>query len=66
VDLIGFPTLNHDAVRFVRESLGPRLLRRERLSRGEVACLAYFVLSLVSVAGFVLLNVWVLVHAVRS
>ena len=31
VDLIGFPTLNHDSVRFVRESLGPRLLRRERL-----------------------------------
>jgi putative peptide zinc metalloprotease protein len=66
VDLIGFPTLNHDAARFMRESLGPRLIRRERLSRGEVACLAYFVLSLASVVGFVLLNVWIVVHAVRS
>jgi hypothetical protein len=66
VDLIGFPTLNHDSVRFVREGLLPRLVRREWLSRQEVACLAYFCLSLLSVAGFVLLNVWLLVHASQS
>jgi hypothetical protein len=41
-------------------------VRRERLTRAEAVCLAYFVLSLVSVVGFVLLNVWVLVHAVQA
>ena len=41
-------------------------MRRERLTRDETVCLAYFVLSLVSVAGFVLLNVWVIVHALQS
>jgi putative peptide zinc metalloprotease protein len=66
VDIIGLPTLNHDSVRFVRESLWPRLMSRERWSRPEVAWAAYFALSLVSVAGFILLNVWVLVHASRT
>jgi hypothetical protein len=66
VDLIGFPTLNHDSVRFVRESLGPHLMRRAPWTRQEIACLAYFVLSLLSVVGFVLLNLWVIVHAIRS
>jgi putative peptide zinc metalloprotease protein len=66
VDVIGFPTLNHDSVRFVREGLVPRILARKALTRQEFACVAYFALSLVSVAGFVLLNVWVLVHASRS
>jgi len=66
VDLIGFPTLNHDSVRFMRESLGPHLMRRARWTRQEIACVAYFVLSLLSVAGFVLLNLWVIVHAIRS
>jgi len=66
VDLIGFPTLNHDASRFVRESLWPRLVSRVRWTRQEVACVAYFALSLVSVVGFVVLNVWVLLHASRS
>ena len=66
VDVLGFPTLNHDSVRFVRESLVSHLMRRARLSRQEIACVAYFVLSLLSIAGFVLLNLWVLVHAIRS
>jgi putative peptide zinc metalloprotease protein len=66
VDVIGFPTLNHDSWRFVREGLPGRLVRRERLTRAEAVCLAYFALSLVSVAGFVLLNVWLLVHAIQS
>jgi putative peptide zinc metalloprotease protein len=66
VDLIGFPTLNHDAMRFVRESLWSRLMGRGRWSRQDVACAAYFGLSLVSVVGFVLLNAWVFLHASRS
>jgi putative peptide zinc metalloprotease protein len=66
VDVIGFPTLNHDSVRFVRESLWSRLLGRAPWTRQEVACLAYFALSLVSVVGFVALNVWFLLHAGRS
>jgi hypothetical protein len=66
VDLIGFPTLNHDALRFVRESLWSRLLGRARWSRQDVACATYFGLSLVSVVGFVLLNAWVFLHASRS
>ena len=66
VDVIGFPTLNHDSWRFVKEGLPGRIVRRERLTRAETVCLAYFVLSLVSVVGFVLLNIWVLVHAVQS
>jgi putative peptide zinc metalloprotease protein len=66
VDLIGFPTLNHDALRFVRESLWSRLMGRARWSRQDVACATYFGLSLVSVVGFVLLNAWVFLHASRS
>ena len=66
VDLIGFPTLNHDSVRFVRESLWSRLGSLARWSRQEVACAAYFALSLVSVVGFVVLNAWLLLHASRS
>jgi putative peptide zinc metalloprotease protein len=66
VDLLGVPTLNHDAVRFVREALWSRLRHRALLNRQEVAGVAYFVLSVASIAAFVALNVWVLVHASRS
>jgi putative peptide zinc metalloprotease protein len=66
VDVIGFPTLNHDSARFVRESLWSRLAGRAPWTRQEVACVAYFALSLVSVVGFVALNAWVLLHASRS
>jgi hypothetical protein len=60
------PTLNHDSVRFVRESLWRRIRTATRLTRQEAICLAYFTLSLVSVAGFILLNVWLLVSAGKS
>ncbi len=66
VDALGTPTLNHDSVRFVRESLWARLTSGTRLNRQEVACVAYFALSLASIAGFVVLNLWVLMHASRS
>ncbi|HEV8441118.1 MAG TPA: M50 family metallopeptidase [Methylomirabilota bacterium] len=66
VDVLGAPTLKHDSVRFVRESLLSKLKSRARWTWQEVAWLAYFVLSLVSIAAFVLLNVWLLVHASKS
>jgi hypothetical protein len=66
VEVVGVPTLNHDSVRFVRESLWRRVRTATRLTRQETICLAYFVLSLVSVGGFVLLNVWLLSSAGKS
>jgi putative peptide zinc metalloprotease protein len=66
VEMVGVPTLNHDSVRFVRESLWRRISTATRLTRQETICLAYFVLSLVSIAGFVLLNVWLLSSAGKS
>ncbi|HSE03172.1 MAG TPA: hypothetical protein VLK35_03365 [Methylomirabilota bacterium] len=66
VELVGVPSLAHDSVRFVRESLWRRVRTATWLTRQEAICLAYFVLSLVSVAGFVLFNVWLLSSASGS
>jgi putative peptide zinc metalloprotease protein len=66
VEMVGVPTLNHDSVRFVRESLWRRLRTATRLTRQEAICLVYFVLSLASIAGFVLFNVWLLSSASGS
>jgi hypothetical protein len=66
VDLLAMPTLNGDSVRFVREGLWSRLAGGIHLNRQEVAYVSYFVLSVASIAGFVALNVWVLVHAIVS
>ena len=67
VDLLAMPTLNGDSARFVREALWSRLRRGVvHLNRQEVAYTAYFVLSVASIAGFVGLNAWVLIHAVAS
>jgi putative peptide zinc metalloprotease protein len=66
VDLLGMPTLNGDSVRFVREALWSRLGSGVHLNRQEVAYTAYFVLSVASIAGFVALNAWVLIHAIVS
>ena len=63
VEWLGVPTLNHDAVRFVRESLWSRLRSLDSLSRQEVVYVAYFALSLVSVVALVLGTVWFLVYA---
>jgi putative peptide zinc metalloprotease protein len=65
-DLLGMPTLAHDSVRFVREALWSRLRRGPRLNRQEVAYVAYFFLSVTSIAAFVALNAWILVHAIMS
>ena len=66
VEWLGIPTLNHDAVRFVRGPLWARLRNLESLTRREGIYVAYFALSLVSVAAFVVGTVWLLVEAVTS
>jgi len=66
VDLLGMPTLSHDAARFVREELWSRLTGGGGLARQEVVFVAYYGLSLLSVAAFIAANVWLVVHAVRA
>ena len=66
VEMVGVPTLNHDSVRFVRESLWRRIRTATWLTRQEAICLAYFTLSVASLAGFVLLNVWLFTRAGKS
>jgi hypothetical protein len=66
VEWLGIPTLNHDAGRFVRESLWTRLKNIDSLTRLERIYVTYYALSLVSVAGFVLATVWLLVRAGES
>jgi hypothetical protein len=65
-DLLGMPTLAHDSVRFVWDELWSRLHSGPRLNRQEVAYVAYFFLSVLSIAAFVALNAWVLIHAFVS
>ena len=66
VEWLGIPTLNHDAVRFVRESLWQRLRKLDRLTRRETIYVTYYMLSLVSVASLVVATVWLLVYAGES
>jgi putative peptide zinc metalloprotease protein len=66
VDVLGAPTLKHDSVRFVRESLWSKLTSGGRWTRQEVAWVAYFVLSLLSIAAFIVLNLGVIMHALRG
>jgi putative peptide zinc metalloprotease protein len=66
VEWLGIPTLNHDAVRFVRESLWARLRSLDSLSRQEMVYVTYFALSLVSVVAIVVGTVWFLVHAGKA
>jgi putative peptide zinc metalloprotease protein len=66
VEWLGLPTLNHDAVRFVRESLWARLRNLDSLTRREKIYVTYVVLSLVSVTSFVVGTVWLLAYAGES
>ena len=59
VDLLGLPTLKHDSWQFVRYELW----RRRRLTRQEAIWIGYFVLSLLSLLAFSVLNVWGFIHA---
>jgi putative peptide zinc metalloprotease protein len=66
VDLLGMPTLNHDAVNFVRHSLWNRVKRGRSLNRQEVVYVSYVFLSAASIIGFVWLNVALFTHAGSS
>jgi putative peptide zinc metalloprotease protein len=66
VEWLGIPTLNHDAVRFVRESLWARLRNVDSFTPRERIYVTYVALSLVSVSAFVLATLWLLVRAGQS
>ena len=66
VEWLGIPTLNHDADRFVRASLWPRLKNLDSLTRRETIYVTYVALSLVSVASLVVATVWLLITASQS
>jgi hypothetical protein len=66
VDSIGMPTLNHDAMAFVRGGLWRRLGRGRWLRRLEFIYVGYFVLSLVSVVAVVWITLAIIVRAVQS
>ena len=61
VDLLGVPTLKHDALAYVKALLRGRA--RPRWTRLEVLWIAYVVLSALSIAAFVAFNVWIVVRA---
>jgi putative peptide zinc metalloprotease protein len=63
VDLLGLPTLRHDAWRFVRHEFWRRLATRPKLTRQELIWVGYFGLSLGSILAFIALNVWALIRA---
>ncbi len=65
-DLLGMPTLNHDSVRFVHDELWSRIPSGPGLNRQEVAYVLYFFLSVLSIAAFIALNAWILIHALVS
>ncbi|HKZ08246.1 MAG TPA: PqqD family protein [Methylomirabilota bacterium] len=62
VDWLGLPRLKSESVAFVRHTLWGRLGGGMGLSREEAVFVGYVVLSTVSIAAFVVLNVWFLVH----
>jgi putative peptide zinc metalloprotease protein len=62
VDWLGLPRLKSESVSFVRHTLWQRLRGGVRLSREEAVFVGYVVLSTVSIAAFVGLNIWFLVH----
>src|SRR5262249_11941217 len=66
VDVLGAPTLKTDSVRFVHDQLFDRLSRGARLKRQEWVWVAYYVLSWLSIAAFVALNIWVIIHALHA
>jgi hypothetical protein len=62
VDWLGLPRLKSESIAFVKNELGKRLKDGGRLSREEAVFVGYVVLSTVSIAAFVGLNVWFFVH----
>ena len=64
VDILGLPTLKHDAVRFVRDNFWRHLADRRAFTRQEGIWVGYFVLSAVSIAAFIVFNIWTLAHVI--
>ncbi len=64
VDVLGLPTLKHDAVRFVRNHLWRRLGERRGFNRQEGVWLGYVALSSMSIAAFIAFNVRMIVHII--
>lgn len=62
VDWLGLPRLKSESINFVKHRLWQRIRGGVRLSREEVVFVGYVVLSTVSIAAFVALNVWFFVH----
>jgi putative peptide zinc metalloprotease protein len=61
VDVLGIPTLKHDAIAFAGSLLRGRVPRR--FTRQEALFVTYVIVSTVSVAAFIAFNVWLIVHA---
>jgi putative peptide zinc metalloprotease protein len=62
VDLLGLPTLRHDAVVYVGSLL--RGAPVARWGRQAAIWVGYVVLSTVSLAAFIVFNIWIIAHAV--
>ena len=62
-DSVSMPRLAQESSQFVRVTLLKRLATGRRFSRQEVVYLSYFLLSLLSVVGFVGLNIWLIFSA---
>jgi len=61
VDVLGVPTLKHDALAYVKGLLTGA--SRMRLGREEGLWLGYVVLSTLSVSAFIAFNVWIIASA---
>jgi putative peptide zinc metalloprotease protein len=61
VDVLGIPTLKHDAIGYVGGLLRGR--RPPRFTREAALFVGYVVVSTLSVAAFIAFNVWLIVHA---
>lgn len=61
VDVLGLPTLKHDALAYANAALKGN--RRVRWSREETLWIGYVALSTLSIALFIAFNIWMIVHA---
>ncbi len=61
VDVLGIPTLKHDAIAYAGAVIRGRAPRR--FTRQEALFASYIVVSTMSVAAFVAFNVWLIIHA---
>jgi putative peptide zinc metalloprotease protein len=61
VDLLGIPTLKHDAIAYASALMRGRAAWR--FTRQEALFAGYVIVSTLSVAAFIAFNVWLIVHA---